>query len=159
MYIYRHKSFYLSSIPLGSKCVQTCTFIQTTLLVNYNRYSLGSHYSLFLVQWNIQESVHSWVNTNLLWWETKRTYNTLHYTREHTMMRNKENIHYTSTERTYNTLEHTIQTLEHYNINVSHYFMAWKSTVVLRFATRVFWRESVSWCIDLYGIDYPTPCC
>ena len=71
----------------------------------------------------------------------------------------KENILYTSIERTYNTLEHTIQTLEYYNINVSHYFMAWQSTVVSRFATRVSWRESVSWCIDLYEIDYPTPCC
>ena len=78
----------ISSIPLGSKGVQTWLAIQTTILVNYNRYSLGSHYSLFLVQWNIQESVHSWVKTNILGIETKRTYNTIHYTKEHTMMRN-----------------------------------------------------------------------
>ena len=43
--------------------------------------------------------------TNILWWETKRTYNTLHYTRENTMMRNRENIQYT---RTYYTNTRTL---------------------------------------------------
>ena len=99
--MYRYKSSYISSTPLGSKGVQTYSVIQTTLLVNYNRYSLGNYYSLFLVQWNIQESVHSWVNTNLLLWETERTYYD-EKLREHT-------LHYT--KRTYYTLEqreHTI---------------------------------------------------
>ena len=78
MYMYVDiKVLPISSIPLGSKGVQTWSVIQTTILVNYNRYSLEDYYSLFLEQWNLQESVYTWVSSNILYTRTEGTYYTL----------------------------------------------------------------------------------